>query len=149
MRTPALFLMLAIAACSSPTEPIDQRAVLAHNRSVWQAAGVTHYRFSLLRGCMCQPESIGPVVIEVRDGDIVNRHYTTGASVDPQFAELFTTIPGLFDLVETALDLQAAGVAVRYHRKMGYPETIQIDWVAGTTDDEVSYRVSEFTELEP
>jgi hypothetical protein len=142
----ALFLPLTLA-CGSPTAPGDERALLAHYRGVWHAAGITSYRFSLERICECVPESLGPVVVEVRKGEIEGRHYTTGAPVDPQFSELFTTVPGLFDLIESALDLPAAAVTTRYHRRLGYPEIIQIDWVAGSVGDEVSYRVTGFVAL--
>jgi hypothetical protein len=123
--------------------------LLERHRALWLAAGISSYRYSLERSCFCQRESLGPVVIEVRRGEVETRRYATGAPVDPQFAEIFTTIPGLFDLIESALDLPAAAVSVRYHRVLGYPQSIQIDWLAGAADDEVSYRITGFTVLDP
>ncbi|HEX9892689.1 MAG TPA: DUF6174 domain-containing protein, partial [Gemmatimonadales bacterium] len=66
---------------------------------------------------------------------------------DPQFADLFAAVPGLFDLIEEAIHAPAAGLAVRYNPAYGYPESIQIDWVAGVVDDEVSYHITDFVVL--
>ena len=46
---------------------------------------------------------------------------------------------------DEALRREAAGLAVRYNATFGYPESIQIDWVAGAVDDEVSYRITDFS----
>ena len=40
-------------------------------------------------------------------------------------------------------------MAVRYDGAYGYPVSIQIDWVAGAVDDEVSYHITEFSVLDP
>lgn len=149
VRTVLFLCALLAAACSSPTEPGDQRELLERNRARWSRAGVVDYRYTVSRLCECSAESTGPVVVEVRQGEIEERRYTTGATVDPQFAELFRTVPGFFDLIEEALDQEAAGLSVSYDRRYGHPVSIQIDWVAGIADDEVSYRITDFVPLPP
>jgi hypothetical protein len=147
MRSILVSVLGLAAACSHSTGPSDPVTALALARAKWFQAEVSNYQYTILRGCECLPESIGPVVIEVRDNTVQNRRYLTGTAVDPQFADLFAAVPGLFDLIEEAIHAPAAGLAVRYNPAYGYPESIQIDWVAGVVDDEVSYHITDFVVL--
>jgi hypothetical protein len=149
MRLPyALALAtLVLGACSAPTAPGNPAEELDLARALWQKAGVVSYRYTVTRSCECTPEMAGPVTVEVRSGLVASRRYESGTAVDPQYAELFATVPGLFDMIERAILLPAASVSVRYHDTLGYPESIAIDQVAGVVDDEVSYRVTDFTVL--
>jgi hypothetical protein len=145
MHKHLLVLLVAAGACSDATDPTDQGQALALSRDRWNDSGIANYRFTIARLCECAPETVGPVVVEVRGGEVSDRKYASGVTVDPQYADLFTNVPGLFDLIDEAIRRDAAGLAVRYNAAYGYPESIQIDWVAGAVDDEVSYRISDFT----
>ena len=145
MRKILLVFLLALAGCTESTGPSDPSTALALSRARWFRSGITDYQFTIARVCECAPESSGPVVVEVRDGLVEERTYVSGVSVDPQFSDLFTSVPGLFDLIGEAIRRDAAGLAVRYNPEFGYPESIQIDWMAGAIDDEVSYHVTDFT----
>ena len=140
-----LVLLVAVGACSSSTGPSDQAQELSRSRARWDGSGIADYRFTIARVCECAPETVGPVVVEVHGGEVSERKYASGVTVDPQYADLFTDVPGLFDLIDEALRREAAGLAVRYNGSYGFPESIQIDWIAGAVDDEVSYRISDFT----
>ena len=144
MRHLLIVLLLASGGCTSASGPTDPATALAFARARWFNTGVTDYQFTIARVCECLPEMAGPVVVEVRGGTVAERTYATGTSVDPQYADLFTAVPGLFDLIDEAIRRDAAGLAVRYNTEYGYPESIQIDWVAGTVDDEVSYHITDF-----
>jgi hypothetical protein len=145
---PALFLaLLTLGSCTSPTGPTDLAEQLRLSRDRWAQTGLADYQYTITRGCYCPPETVGPVVVEVRAGQVVSRRYAGGSAVDPRFADLFVTVPGLFDLIEEAISRPAAAVSVKYHPTLGYPESIGIDWLAGAMDDEVSYRVSDFASL--
>lgn len=146
LTRPILFA-LALAGCSDTTGPDDPAVLLEQNRALWSRSGVTSYRYTISRSCECVPESAGPVTIDVRDGLVVDRRYESGAAVNLQYSEVFTTVPGLFAIIQDAVDLPAASIAVRYNKDLGYPESIAIDQVAGAVDDEVSYRVTGFTVL--
>lgn len=148
MRLLAAFCALFLASCSTNTGPGDQRDFLERNRLLWSRAGIPDYRYTVTRLCGCDPGSLGPVVVEVYAGEIAERRYATGAPVDPQFEELFRTVPGFFELIEQALDQEAAGLSARYHRRYGFPVSIQIDWVAGIVDDEVSYHITNFAPIQ-
>jgi hypothetical protein len=87
---------------------------------------------------------IGPVVVTVRNGAIESRHYTRdGAIVPAEYAELFPSVEGLFDIIETARREGAAQLDVSYDPTLGYPVRIAIDWHATHVDDEVTYRGSD------
>lgn len=145
MRKFSLVLLFVLAGCTSASGPTDAATALALNRARWFGSGIADYEFTIARVCECLPEMAGPVVVEVRGGVVQERTYASGTSVDPQYADLFTGVPGLFDLIDEAIRRDAAGLAVRYDATYGYPESIQIDWVAGAVDDEVSYRITDFT----
>jgi len=140
-----LVFLAAAGGCSSATDPSDHAEALAVSRARWSGSGIANYQFTIARLCECTPETVGPVVVEVRGGEVSERKYASGVTVDPQYADLFTDVPGLFDLIDEAIRRDAAGLAVRYNSAYGYPESIQIDWMAGAVDDEVSYRISDFT----
>lgn len=149
MRARLLPLVLVLAACVDSSGPTDPTTALALARARWFGSGVSSYQYTITRVCECVAESTGPVVIEVRDNTVQIRRYVSGVSVDPQFADLFTTVPGLFDLIDEAIYTPAAGLAVRYDGTYGYPVSMQIDWVAGAVDDEVSYHITDFSVLDP
>ena len=144
-----LVVVLAAAGCTGSTGPTDPATDLALSRARWFNTGVRDYQFTIARVCECTPESTGPVVVEVRAGVVAERTYVSGSSVDPQYADLFTSVPGLFDLIDEAIRRDAAGLGVRYNSVYGYPESIQIDWRAGAVDDEVSYRITDFVLTSP
>jgi len=144
MRVLSAFILLAAVACADATGPSDPGELLSQNRALWGREGPASYQYVITRSCECLPESAGPVTVVVRGGTVDTRQYASGAPVDPQYDQLFTSVPGLFELIQQALDLPAAALAVRYNDQLGYPESIQIDWVAGAVDDEVSYRITEF-----
>jgi hypothetical protein len=143
----SLVLATALGACAAPTAPDNPADQLEQARARWQQAGIASYRYTITRTCECTPEMTGPVTVEVRSGQVASQRYETGSAVDPQYADLFAPVPGLFDLIERAILLPAASVSVRYHQTLGYPESIAIDEVAGVVDDEVSYRVTGFAEV--
>lgn len=146
---PLLLGATLLGACGTPTAPGDPAEALARNQALWARKGPASYQMVLSRTCECLPEATQPVTIVVRNLVVEGRRYLSGAPVDPQYDILFVSIPELFDLIRQAIDANAPGIAVRYNGQLGYPESIQIDWVAGTADDEVSYRISDFGPIAP
>lgn len=147
--TPLVLGAALLAACGSPTAPGDQSEALARNRALWARKGPENYQIVMSRACECLPDATQPVTIIVRNGVVEGRQYLSGTAVDPQYEALFVSIPELFDLIQQAINENAPGIGVRYDAQLGYPESIQIDWVAGTADDEVSYRISDFGPISP
>lgn len=145
--------LLLCLACSRATDPGDSRAALAEARLLWTRHGVPSYRLTLVRetsGSMvtanAAESTLGvPVVVEVRDGIVVQRFYlSTGLPVSDALQQGFPDVPGLFDRIQRAIDEEAAALQVRYDETRGYPLSIQIDQVAGVAGDEETYRVTGF-----
>jgi len=151
MRTSALLLisLLLVGACTDSTGPSDPERLLEQNIALWNRTSPASYQYTLTRLCNCADPITQPVTIVVRNQLVETRNYLSGLPVEPQYDQLFTSVPGLFDLIRTGIITPAAGLAVRYDATMGYPVSIQIDWVAGVADDEVSYRIEDFEALPP
>ena len=144
---PALAAALALG-CADATGPSSEALALEEHEAYWLAHGPASYQYVIQRLCECVPEATVPVTVVVRDGEVLaRRNAITGAPVDPQFDQIFVPVPGLFALVRQAIELPAAALAVRYNGAWGFPESIQIDWVAGVVDDEFSYSVTGFSAI--
>lgn len=119
-------------------------------RARWEAQGIRDYRFVLERVCFCLAR--GPVVIEVRDGQVVSIvDAVTGEAESDGFAlaEIYgevSTIDALFDVIDGAEDAEV--VTVSYDAELGYPTEIYIDESFLMADEEMRYLVSDFALLD-
>jgi len=140
-------LALILTACSGNT-----KSEFDLNQEKWQAAQVSHYRYSLFVGCFCPFTEKMPLNIEVKDGDMLSMTYTDGISIsatDPEF-EFFArygTMERLFSELEADLAGSADEVTVSYDPAYGFPQTANIDVIKEAVDDELSLTVSGFEAL--
>jgi hypothetical protein len=117
----SLLLLLALAACDSPTEsvtpvPGDPEV----QRQVWEAQGIDDYRywFNILTS------SINPLTqmrVDVRDGEVVAVvDARTGEELSPEMWSLVLTVDGVFDRLAAA---RASGeeTTMEFHPRLGYP----------------------------
>jgi hypothetical protein len=121
--------------------PEPLQAALDANLAKWQAFGVDAYQYEFGNGCACPPQIVGPTVIVVEDGEVVELRDAQGVVFEPLEGVRYPTIDELFDTVQTAVDRGRgpAAVSVRYDDGWGYPTHIDIDWEAATADEETSY----------
>jgi hypothetical protein len=95
---------------------------LEANRERWIDLGLLDYDLTLLRGCFCPTESIGPVTVRVRNGEIVSQTYTeTGMPVPEQHAVFFPAVEGLFDVILESIESEADHMTVTYDSNTGAP----------------------------
>ena len=135
-------IAMAVTVLGCRGEPSGELDQLGQNRDKWTAAGIRDYHITLKRVCFCS--FADSVVVTVAGGQIASRtSATTGQPVPAQTAVLYPDIGGLFDLAEDA-QRRAASFNVSFNEAYGYPETLTIDWVASTADDEVTYLVLNF-----
>ena len=129
-------------AASPTTSPEPLRAAqLARTR--WSTAGVSHYRFTFERLCLCPREWIGPTEVTVKDGAVI------AASVDgnpPPEGAAFT-IDQLFNEIAAALD-RPVRTAVTYDEALGYPLNVQLDLDAIAVDGGLSLTITDFERLD-
>jgi hypothetical protein len=142
MRLVLAAILMAPVACTSATAPENE---LAAARQLWADRKPASYGFMLARHCgECLPEMVGPVLIKVENGTIVSREYVqTGAPVQSTFADAFPSIDGVFDIVEEAISRDAYRLEVSYHRTLGYPVNIAIDYDEHMVDDEFGVSLSD------
>ncbi len=136
----ALFFSGCGGGGSSPTR-------LAQAQARWQTASISHYAFTLERSCFCPPDSNGPVRIEVRGGTVVSITKPDGSPITGDYFSAYDTVEELFEVVRSAENRPAASIITDFDPDRGYPTRISIDYIAQAVDDEVSYSVSDFTQL--
>lgn len=150
MRAPVrrvTFPMLAAlaAACSDPLGA--QKDQLKASRELWERQAIADYRYRYQRICFCGPDVTEPVIIEVRDGEVLLvTRVADGGTVDP-VAWLHLTIDELFDEIQAAIEEGAVQVDVTYHPVLGYPTSAAIDFSINIIDEETGFTATELAPL--
>jgi hypothetical protein len=138
-------LVIVLAACSlvAPSE-------FESNLQKWEQADISHYRYELFIGCFCIFVENMPLVIEVKDGEVVSMEYANGNAIDEndrEFFERFATIDRLFSELEADLAGEADEVTVTYDSTYGFPSQVSIDYIKEAIDDELGLIASNFEVL--
>lgn len=141
-----LFLLsLSLFSCDG-----GKREFLGHQEK-WDALQDEDYSFDLSISCFCIQSSYGPVTVVVK-GDTVNALLNVNTGLDlidetdstlvfAKWKNLYPSIDGLFEVVESAIDDNADKLEVSYDETFGYPNSIDIDWYKNAVDDEIGYTV--------
>ena len=117
-------VVLSAAACGFSTGPSEE---LASARSRWQRLGPPSYTYTIGLSCECTSEMAGPVTVLVRNGTVESRNYVrTGATVPSEYTGTFTSVEGLFAIVEKAVRDGTKDFVVQYDPILGYPIRIQL-----------------------
>jgi hypothetical protein len=142
----AIVLSLASPACGliGPSGPLaEEQARLTQARARWRALGLADYSYVFRRVCYCTPDYIAPVRITVRTRLIASVETVEGGIV--RAATSYSTIEELFDLVQAAIDKNAAALRTEYDPARGHLTSAYIDLVERIADDELSIEVSALT----
>lgn len=139
-------LIFILAACSAGGSE------LSRNQQKWQDANITHYRFNLNISCFCAFRDQMPLIIEVRDGQIVHMAAVDGTLVldtdqNYEFYAPHATIDLLFAEINSAINEGADSVTVTYDATYGFPTEIAIDFSQEMADEEMYYSISGFEAL--
>lgn len=118
-----------VAAClflpgCSDVGPADE---LSAARKRWELWGPATYDVVVSRYCECTQEMAGPVQVSVRNLVVESRRYvSSGEAVREGFAPNFPDVPGLFELIASAIrDGELADV--EYDAETGLPASIMLD----------------------
>jgi hypothetical protein len=144
-KTILIFIALTLAACS-----LGSQTEIERNKEKWQDANISHYRFNLFVGCFCVFSQDMPLVIEVKDGEVVSMEYQSGNEIEATNLELFekyATIDRIFSELETNIYGKADEVIIKYDPTYGFPTEINIDFIKDAIDDELALTVSNFEKL--
>jgi hypothetical protein len=147
---PLLVLLPLLVGCvifSSIEE--DAQGELDLNRALWDAAAIHDYSMTFQRLCQCSFEFLIPVRITVR-GDTIHEvtDLDTGEPVEEPAEGAFLTIAEVFDVIQDALDRNAAEIDVRYNSTFGYPTDVVIDFSRSMFNDDTEFQISDFVELQ-
>lgn len=148
---PLLVLLPLLAGCvifSSPEENVQEELNL--NRAQWDAAAIHDYSMSFQRLCLfCPVEFLIPVRVIVRGDTIFEvTDLDTGAPVAEPAEGVFLTIDEVFDVIQLAIDQNAAEIDVCYNSTLGYPTDVSIDFSRSLFNDDTQFQIREFVELE-
>jgi hypothetical protein len=81
----------------------------------------------------------------VRDGAVVDVELlsTERPAFEPELAELFPDVDGLFDILEDAFQRGAHSIEATYDPETGVPVEFFIDYIENAIDEELEMRVTE------
>ncbi|MEL6615008.1 MAG: DUF6174 domain-containing protein [Bacteroidota bacterium] len=147
MRASLLLLALFVVGCSTapfdgdPPEALDIAAEdVADARANWAASGAERYTMVQTRICFCSEDWRGPFDVRVEGGAVVNVEFD-GDDVPTERA---LSIDALLDLLDDALDRNAAIVRAAFDPDLGIPVSVQIDYDVRIADEEVDYTVERY-----
>ena len=123
-----------------PTEPsgphAEIQARLTNARALWRTQALNDYSYVFARSCFCAPDSREPATVTVRGGVITTVvGVTSGTQREPA---QFKTIVGLFDLIQEAIDRNAATINVEFDPSRGFVTSAYIDADQRIADEEYS-----------
>jgi hypothetical protein len=144
-----------VAACSTGAQaggdpPQVNQTEIERNQEKWQNAHISHYRYKLHLSCFCVFSQDMPLLIEVKDGQVVSMEYQTGNPIDAasrEYFQTFSTIDRILSKLEADLGGAADDVTVTYDSTYGFPTDATIDVVKEATDDELYLTISDFEAL--
>lgn len=124
------------------------RTDFAERKQRWDGLGWSDYRFRFYRACFCPPHVYLSALVTVRDGVVVAVEDVRSEGQPVAKPENFEvkTIEQMFALVDASVASSDLTV-VDYHEVLGFPERIEIDWLASGFDDEETYRASDVVRL--
>jgi hypothetical protein len=139
-------LLILLAACGATGIETDWE----QNQRKWQTLRPVAYAYSIERLCFCGAAVRGPVRVEVSGATVTSRTYVLGGSPVPsEYAELFPSVDGLFDILREADEAGAFDIQVTYDPLLGVPIDFWIDYSEHVADEELGMRVTEAVEGMP
>lgn len=137
------YLLAEVAPGTTANEvPADTPAVL------WATQGIDDYQYTVQVGCFCIVDATRPVVVEVRDGQVVSLTYADdGTAADPALFERYNSIDKIFAIISEVETQEPARLDVTYDEATGVPQSIAIDISEQMADEELYLEIRDFEEL--
>ena len=119
------------------------QADLLRAMSRWERSGIKDYTYQTATLCFCPQEYAAPVNITVVSGGVNTVAFSgDGFPGDVPEPGRFSTIDGLFAILQGAIDKQAVSIRANFHPQLGYPTEAFIDYVASIADEELGFTAS-------
>lgn len=130
--------LVMLGSCSENLAAAD----LEQMRDTWRRLEPVEYTYEVAFDCFCPEDALGPFQVAAQGG--VTRVTGNGSVMDDSFLPVDPDIASLFGFIEA--NLGADLLEVRYSSEYGYPMSITVDPAADVFDDELTVRISEFTD---
>lgn len=148
-----LVFAIVLSACATVTNAGQPKSEVELAREKWQDASISHYRMNLFISCFCAFNDEMPLILEVKDGEVVSMESGSGKELNPinlQYYERYLTIDKLFNEIEKGFQGEgtdmgpAEKLTVKYDEKYGFPTEITVDFIEMAVDDELYLTISDF-----
>ncbi len=112
------------ASIVNGTALIDAQKDLNANKEKWEKNDIQDYSYQFKRSCFCPQDITRPVDITVKDGKVIDAHFSDIKDKPPEQNQ--QSINGLFGIIQDAID-KGRQIEVKYDEKTGMPTEIVID----------------------
>ena len=116
---------------------------LTVNRANWNDAGISSYQYHYRPICFCFFQYFS-VTVQVNNGVVVAAYDENEKPIPAEELYLFHTMEGIFDLLQSAMDSDAASIDASFDSSLGYPISGDIDYLEFAVDDEFGFIVNDF-----
>jgi len=130
----------AVAGCAvfGPDDSVAEQ--LRSHKRAFERQNIRSYFYDYQALCFCA--SIDPILIEVRDGVVVNAtNKLTGQPIPPAQRATLKTIPQLYDYLIDAAE-RADEISADFDSELHLPTEVRIDFARHAADDELIVKTS-------
>ena len=143
----ALLLGALASGCQSHAATCNDDPSIATAETTWKARHLSDYRFVWQQQCFCLVDAVQPMVVTVRQGQIVSATDAKGVAISDEIRANVLTIDALYQHVD---EMHCTADEVRFTAsKDGVPEKVFIDPSRQAADEEFEVNISEFSPLVP
>ena len=143
----ALLLGALASGCQTHAATCNDDPSIATAESAWKARHLSDYRFVWQQQCFCLVDAVQPMVVTVRQGQIVSATDANGVAISDEIRANVLTIDALYQRVD---EMHCTADEVRFTAsKDGVPEKVFIDPSRQAADEEFEVNISEFSPLAP
>lgn len=139
-RSVLLICMALLSGCDFTSEALQKERE-------WKAQEIHDYSFLYTVSCFCGFNRPNPALITVHN-DMVTKVEDPLSSISGGVSTVgYPTIDGVFALIAEVRSRKPDRLDVKYDRAYDFPKTVQIDYQERAVDDEIEYKVENFTPL--
>jgi len=132
--------VVLLGGCNFTSEPFRRE-------EQWRRQAIHDYRFVYTKLCFCGFDGPNPAFITVHN-DVVTKVENPISSVSGGVSTAgYPTIDGIFAIIAKARSQGADDLDVKYDNTYAFPKSIKIDYDRHGVDDEVEYKIENFTVL--
>ncbi|MDJ0659668.1 MAG: DUF6174 domain-containing protein [Crocosphaera sp.] len=136
--------VMPISANGDNNSPLIQE--MKENRQLWRSQRLKNYQYIYQQQCFCVLPSNTPLKVSVKNDKITQVVNLNNNQIitDLTFPK---TIDEIFNIIKDAIQRNADEILITYHKTLGYPTRVAIDYQKILADEEVTYTVENLSKL--